>query len=54
MKTLLLAFLLSLKISMAPAQQTIMGIPEIDSLKNQLTISKADTNRVLILLRLLD
>ncbi len=54
MKTLLLVFFLSLIPSKAPAQQTIMGVPTIDSLEKRLTLSKADTNRVLILLNLLE
>ncbi len=54
MKTLLLVFFLSLILIMASAQETRQVKPAIDSLEKQLTISKADTNRVLILLKLLD
>jgi len=54
MKTLLLVFLLFLKLNTAPAQQTMLRIPENDSLEGRLTTAKADTNRVLILLNLLE
>ncbi|MEJ7738420.1 MAG: ATP-binding protein [Chitinophagaceae bacterium] len=54
MKTLLLVFLLSLILTTAFAQQTRQALPSIDSLEKQLTTSKADTNRVLILTRLLE